>query len=118
MMPEKKLPDDPPPSAAPTGGTARAPSATPSATDESGRASSAFSLLGTAGTMGMHMVSGPLVGGGLGWLIDHWAGSGPWGAGIGVLLGVAAGFRNVWVDARYLLKAEERNHEDQAGRNR
>ena len=65
-----------------------------------------FSLLGTASTMGLHMVSGPLVGGGLGWLADSWMDSWPWGAGIGLLLGIAAGFRNVWIDARYLIRSE------------
>lgn len=65
-----------------------------------------FSLLGTASTMGLHMVSGPLVGGGLGWLADTWLDSWPWGAGIGLVLGIAAGFRNVWIDARYLIRSE------------
>ena len=63
-----------------------------------------FSLLGTASTMGLHMVSGPVVGGGLGWLVDDWLGSWPVGSAIGLLLGLAAGFRNVWIDARYLAR--------------
>ncbi len=63
------------------------------------------SLLGTASIMGMHMVSGPVVGGGLGWLVDHWLDSWPVAAAIGLLLGLAAGFRNVWIDARYLARA-------------
>lgn len=66
-----------------------------------------FSLLGTASTLGLHMVTGPLVGAGLGWLADTWLGSWPVGAAIGLLLGVAAGFRNVWADARYLIRAQE-----------
>ena len=65
-----------------------------------------FSLLGTASVMGMHMVSGPVVGAGLGWLADSWLDSWPVGAGIGLLLGVIAGFRNVWKDARYLQRAD------------
>ena len=63
-----------------------------------------FSLLGTASTMGLHMVSGPVVGGGLGWLVDEWLGSWPVGSAVGLLLGLAAGFRNVWIDARYLAR--------------
>ena len=66
------------------------------------KAPGAFSLLGTASTMGLHMVSGPVVGGGLGWLIDHWLDSWPIASSIGFVLGLAAGFRNVWADARYL----------------
>ncbi|MBQ4326451.1 MAG: AtpZ/AtpI family protein, partial [Mailhella sp.] len=79
----------------------------------------AFSLLGTASTMGLHMVSGPIVGGGLGWLIDHWLDSWPIAASIGLLLGLAAGFRNVWADARYLERSnavldEERKKREEA----
>ncbi|MBQ4616509.1 MAG: AtpZ/AtpI family protein [Mailhella sp.] len=66
------------------------------------KAPGAFSLLGTASTMGLHMVSGPIVGGGLGWLVDHALDSWPVASAIGLLLGLAAGFRNVWADARYL----------------
>ena len=66
------------------------------------KAPGAFSLLGTASTMGLHMVSGPIVGGGLGWLIDHWLESWPIASAIGLVLGLVAGFRNVWADARYL----------------
>lgn len=66
-----------------------------------------FSLLGTASTMGLHMVTGPAVGAGLGWLLDRWLDSWPVGAAIGLLLGVAAGFRNVWADARWLIRAQE-----------
>ncbi|MBQ8744057.1 MAG: AtpZ/AtpI family protein [Mailhella sp.] len=61
-----------------------------------------FSLLGTASTMGLHMVSGPVVGGGLGYLIDGWLDSWPVASSIGFLLGIASGFRNVWADARHL----------------
>jgi len=82
-----------------------------------GRPSSMFSLLGVAGTMGMHMVSGPLAGGGLGWLVDRWLDVWPWGAGIGVLLGVLAGFRNVWADARHLLREQERLDQEKKARN-
>lgn len=67
---------------------------------------SPYSLLGTASTMGLHMVSGPIVGGSLGYLVDRFAGTWPWGSGIGVLLGIAAGFRNVWRDANYLRRQQ------------
>ena len=83
------------------------------------KAPGAFSLLGTASTMGLHMVSGPVVGGGLGWLIDHWLDSWPIAASIGLVLGLVAGFRNVWADARYLersnsvLDEEKKRREEQ-----
>ena len=83
------------------------------------KAPGAFSLLGTASTMGLHMVSGPVVGGGLGWLIDHWLDSWPVASSIGLLLGLVAGFRNVWADARYLAHSnavidEERKKQEEA----
>ena len=86
------------------------------------KAPGTFSLLGTASTMGLHMVSGPVVGGGLGWLIDHWLDSWPVAASVGLVLGLAAGFRNVWADARYLehsnavLDAERKEQEESAQR--
>ena len=86
------------------------------------KAPGAFSLLGTASTMGLHMVSGPVVGGGLGWLIDHWLDSWPIASAIGLLLGLIAGFRNVWADARYLAHSnavidEERRKQEEAAQN-
>ena len=76
-----------------------------------------FSLLGTASTMGLHMVSGPVVGGGLGWLVDKWLDTWPVGAAVGLLLGLAAGFRNVWIDARYLVRSNaERDAQEKARR--
>lgn len=90
-MPPKKSQPSPPPRPA-------------SGSNDSGM----FSLLGTASTMGLHMVSGPIVGGVLGWLVDKWLDSWPIGAAVGLGLGVAAGFRNVWVDARYLIREQEK----------
>lgn len=70
------------------------------------RPGSMFGLLGIASTMGMHMISGPLAGGGIGWLVDRQLDSWPVGFGIGILLGIAAGFRNVWADARRLERGQ------------
>ncbi|MGN1038141.1 MAG: AtpZ/AtpI family protein, partial [Mailhella sp.] len=77
--------------------------------EKKGRAEGQINLLGTAGTMGMHMVSGPMVGFALGFLADKWLDSWPFGAGAGILLGLIAGFRNVWEDTRYLARANEEN---------
>ena len=41
------------------------------------------------------LVAGVVVGAGLGWLIDHWFGTSPWGLMIVLLLGFAAGVLNV-----------------------
>ncbi len=72
-----------------------------------------FGMLGTASTMGLHMVSGPLVGGGLGYLCDTYLfDSYPIGLSIGVVLGIFAGFRNVYIDAKYLQKKHWKNLEE------
>ncbi len=41
------------------------------------------------------LVAGVLVGAGLGWLLDHWLGTTPWGLMLFLLLGFAAGVLNV-----------------------
>lgn len=41
------------------------------------------------------LVAGVLVGAGLGWLIDRWLGTSPWGLMLFLLLGFAAGVLNV-----------------------
>lgn len=72
-----------------------------------------FGMLGTASTMGMHMISGPLVGGGLGYLCDtYFFDSYPIGLCIGMVLGVFAGFRNIYLDAKYMQREEKRLDEE------
>lgn len=70
--------------------------------------SALFDVLGTASTMGLHLVSGPIVGAVLGWLVDKWLGSWPVGAAIGLLFGIAAGFRIVWVDAKHIISQQDK----------
>ena len=65
------------------------------------------SVLGTASLMGMHMVSGPIVGGLLGYGVDRLAGTWPYGAAVGLILGIIAGFRMVFEDFRYMRQKEE-----------
>lgn len=61
--------------------------------------------MGTAGTIGLHMVSGPMVGFGLGWLAEWLLNTGtPWPKLIGLLIGIVAGFINVYEDSQRLLK--------------
>ena len=74
----------------------------------------ALSAVGRASAIGMHMVSGAFVGCGLGWLLDYLLGTEPWMLLIFFALGVAAGFRNVWLDTRLVLREQERS--DREGR--
>ena len=72
-------------------------------------------LLYVAGTIGLHMVSGTFVGFGLGWVMDHYAkkwfdwNTWPW-LTMGMLaIGIAAGFRNVYLDAKRFQRRETRD---------
>lgn len=60
-------------------------------------------FMGSVGVIGLHMVSGPLVGFGIGYGLDYWLDSGPWGKLIFLIIGIGAGFLNVYRDSRQLL---------------
>ncbi|MBQ9537008.1 MAG: AtpZ/AtpI family protein [Desulfovibrionaceae bacterium] len=64
------------------------------------------------------MVSGPLVGFGLGYALDHFLGTHPWGKIICLLIGIGAGFLNVYRDTQSLLHhlaKEEQNKPQNPG---
>ncbi|WP_165176315.1 AtpZ/AtpI family protein [Desulfovibrio sp. ZJ369] len=65
---------------------------------------SGMEALATTGVIGLHLVSGPLVGFAIGYGLDYWLGTGPWGKLIFLVIGIAAGFLNVYRDTRHLLK--------------
>jgi len=52
--------------------------------------------LGTVGTIGFTLVGCTFFGLGLGYAIDRHAGTGPWGTIVGLLLGIVAGFVNIF----------------------
>ena len=64
-----------------------------------------FDSLGRASVMGLHMVSGIIVGCLLGYWLDKWFGTYPWCAGVGLIVGIA----------RILLRQGE---QDDAGKKR
>ncbi|MFH2053442.1 MAG: AtpZ/AtpI family protein [bacterium] len=53
--------------------------------------------IGTYTLIPMLLLAGPAVGYGLGWLAEHWWGGSPWGVVAGVLFGLAAAFRQVYL---------------------
>ncbi|WP_297045266.1 AtpZ/AtpI family protein [uncultured Desulfovibrio sp.] len=64
--------------------------------------------MATTGVIGLHLVSGPLVGFAIGYGLDVWLGTSPW-CKIGFLLvGIGAGFLNVYRDTQALLRKLER----------
>jgi len=58
-----------------------------------------------ASVVGLHMVSGLIVGGGVGYYLDEWLGTKPWLFLVFLVLGIAAGFKNVYDDMKKILKA-------------
>lgn len=64
-------------------------------------------LGGTAGTMGLHIVSATVVGLTFGYFLDDYFGTRPWLIMIFFFLGVVAGFKMVFEDFRRLQKREE-----------
>jgi ATP synthase protein I len=72
----------------------RRKSGQPSGSSEAERAATA-SGYAKGFRLSSELVAGVLVGAGLGWLIDRWFGTSPWGLMILLLLGFAAGVLNV-----------------------
>lgn len=82
-----------------------------------------LNALSHAGTIGLHMVSGVAVGTVLGWLLDRWLETWPWLTGIFMVVGIVAGFKNVYVDTKKLVqsqkeesRASSQNAEDSTGK--
>ncbi len=71
-------------------------------------------LMGNVGVIGLHMVSGPLVGFAIGYGLDYWLETGPWLKLGFLLIGIGAGFLNVYTDSRRLLHKMD----DEAARSR
>ncbi|UZP69044.1 AtpZ/AtpI family protein [Desulfovibrio mangrovi] len=73
-------------------------------------------LMGTVGTMGMHMVTHPAVGAGIGYFLDDWLGTKPWLFIAFLILGVVAGFRAVFLDTRKIMRNQEKQDAERFGR--
>jgi ATP synthase protein I len=61
-------------------------------------------ILASAGTMGLHLVSGPAVGFGIGYFLDDWLGTHPWMKAVFFLIGIISGFKLVYEDARKITR--------------
>ena len=68
--------------------------------------------LALASTMGLHMVSGLLVAGGMGYLADRWLETKPWLTLVGLCFGVAAGYRMIYQDLKKLQRHEAQTREN------
>jgi ATP synthase protein I len=57
-------------------------------------------LVAQVSSMGLAMALAIVIGLAAGIYVDKWLGTAPWGFFIGLLLGIVAGFRNIWVIAK------------------
>ena len=64
---------------------------------------SGMQALASTGTIGLHLVSGPLVGFAMGYGLDYWLGTHPWCKLVMRFVGLGAGFLNVYRDTQILL---------------
>lgn len=74
-----------------------------------------WNLIGTASVMGLHIVSGTLVGLVMGWYLDKWLGTGPWLLLVFLILGIVAGFMNMFRDAKKLYGSKKKEDKADAG---
>lgn len=65
--------------------------------------------LGVLSTVGMTMVFSTIIGLYVGYKLDQWLGTGPWLMAVFLFLGIAAGFKNLFV---YVKKSGETFKED------
>lgn len=66
-----------------------------------------MAMLSTVGSVGMHLVSGPMVGFGVGYALDAWLDTKPVCLLIFLLIGIAAGFLNVYQDMQSIRHISE-----------
>ncbi len=70
-----------------------------------------FDFFGTASVMGLHMVSGPMLGSILGYFFDKYFDTSPFGLIFGFFLGIVAGYKNVIEDSKKLDAEREKIEE-------
>ena len=74
-----------------------------------------LNAISQAGTIGLHMVSGIVVGSLIGYGLDSWLDSSPKCLLIFMAVGIVAGFKNVYVDTKRLVERLKREDEEHFG---
>lgn len=73
----------------------------------------ALVLVADVGTLGIQLVVSTFIGFGMGYYLDKWLGTHPWLMIIFLLLGIVAGFRNVFQQLQIMQRRdEEEKHEN------
>ncbi|HCF06023.1 MAG: ATPase [Desulfomicrobiaceae bacterium] len=66
-----------------------------------------FELLGMASVMGIHLVSGVIVGLVMGYYLDKWLGTRPWLLVVFLIFGIIAGYRNMFREMQRIERKEK-----------
>jgi ATP synthase protein I len=69
-------------------------------------------LMGDIGTIGLHLVASTFIGLAMGYYLDKWLDTDPWLKLAFLMLGIVAGFRNVYHEAMRIQKRESKRQED------
>ena len=67
----------------------------------------ALVLVADVGTLGIQLVVSTFIGFGMGYYLDKWLGTHPWLMIIFLLLGIVAGFRNVFQQLQIMQRRDE-----------
>jgi len=69
-------------------------------------------LVFDAGTMGIQLVVSTFIGMAMGYYLDKWLGTEPWMLIIFLILGIVAGFKNVYHEAKKILDADKKKADE------
>jgi len=68
--------------------------------------------IASASVVGLNLVSATFVGLLIGWWLDRWLGTKPWLLLTFLILGIAAGFKNMVLEVRKIQKADAEEHQE------
>ena len=71
--------------------------------------------IASASVVGLNLVSATFVGLFIGWWLDRWLDTGPWLLLAFLVLGIAAGFKNVLVEVKKIQKADSQEQDTDGG---
>ena len=70
-----------------------------------------FKSIGFLSGVGISMVAATFIGFGMGYYLDQWLGTSPWLKMVFLLLGIVAGFRNIYILTARELRRQEREEQ-------
>jgi ATP synthase protein I len=71
-------------------------------------------ILGNMSVVGIHLVTCTFVGLAMGYFLDKWLGTKPWGLLFFLVFGIAAGFKNMYMEVKKLQEQDKgRNGHDE-----